>query len=72
LIDCLKNNSCVTPPRISDSRFRKRVLDLNQIKRPGAQSIVQVAQALLRAVTARRYERGDRHAGDGGEELAVF
>jgi len=33
----------------SSSRFRNRILDLNQIKSPRAQTIVQVIQTLLRS-----------------------
>jgi hypothetical protein len=43
LIGCLKN--LPISPR---SRFRNRILDLNQIKSPRAQIILQVVQALLR------------------------
>jgi hypothetical protein len=38
----------VTLPTSSGSRFRNRILDLNQIKGPRAQTIVQAAQTFLR------------------------
>ena len=63
--------------------FRVPILDLNQIKSPGAQPIVQVGQALLQSSRSGagqlskqgvvcRYESGNRLAGEGGVDLSVF
>ena len=64
-------------------RFRVPILDLNQIKCPRAQPIVQVGQALLQSSRSGagqlskqgvvcRYESGDRRAGEGGGGLIGF
>ena|SRR6516164_11073650 len=78
LIGCLKNL-----PISLRSRFRNRILDLNQIKSPPAQTIVQGHSdtsanepqrwlAFVEQGVMRRYESGDRRAGDGGFGLWVF
>ena len=46
----LKNQASITSPGlVSGLRFRVPILDLNQIKSPRAQPIVQVGQSLLRS-----------------------
>ena len=78
LIGCLKNL-----PISLRSRFRNRILDLNQIKSPPAQTIVQVGQALLRSSRGGagqlskqgvvcRYESGIAVQAKVGADLSVF
>jgi hypothetical protein len=54
---CLKNDRVTPPPISSGSRFRNRILDLNQIKSPCVQTIVLVVQALQR-ISRRRPQTG--------------